>query len=99
MHSLPDEMELAKEKLLFVAPLVNPSRVQEYNKYQEDQRALEALDRDPGKEISAVLASRDSERLTAETLERDSHSTVIATLQGKESAASQALENSIEHVL
>jgi len=96
-NSLPGEMEYAKEQLLSVAPLANPSRVKMYNKYQEEQRALAVLARDREKQPTAF---RDSERPTAETLEHDSHSTIIAALPGKEAAPSQALvEQAIELIL
>jgi hypothetical protein len=96
-NGLAGEMALAKEKLFLVAPLVNPSRVQEYNRHQEDQRALAALDQ--GRENESTPFS-DSEGLATETLERDPHSPIITPLQEKEAAASQALvENTIEHVL
>jgi len=87
-NSLPGEMEYAKEQLLAVAPLADPSRVKMYNKYQEEQLTLATLARDRDKQTTA---SRDIERPTAETLERDSHSTMIAALPGKEAAPSQAL--------
>lgn len=96
-NSLPGEMESAREQLLAVAPLADPSRVKMYNKYQEEQRALAALARDREKQPAAY---RDSERRTAQTLERDSHSTIIAALPGKEAAPSQALvEEVIELIL
>lgn len=96
-NSLPGEMELAKEQLLAVAPLADPSRVKMYNKYQEERLASAALVRDREKQTTA---SRDSGRPTAETLERDSHSTIIAALPGKEAASSQALvEEAIELIL
>lgn len=96
-NSLPSEMEFAKEQLPAVAPLADPSRVKMYNKYQEEQLALATLARDREKQTTAY---RDSERPTAETLERDSHSTIISPLPGKEAAPSQALvEEVIELIL
>lgn len=94
-NSLPGQMEYAKEQLIAVAPLSDPSRVKMYNKYQEEQRALAALARDREKQTIAGVASRDSKQLAAETLERDSHSTIIAALPGKEAAPSQALVEAI----
>jgi hypothetical protein len=96
-NSLPGELEYAKEQLLFVAPLADPSRVKMYNKYQEEQLASATLARDREKQTTA---SRDSERPTAQTLEHDSHSIPVATLPGKEAAPSQALvEDVIELIL
>jgi hypothetical protein len=96
-NSLPGQMESAREQLLAVAPLADPSRVKMYNKYQEEQLALAALARDWEKQTTA---SRDIERPTAETLERDSHSIPVAALPGKEAAPSQALvEEAIELIL
>lgn len=96
-NSLPGQMEYAREQVLAVAPLADPSLVKMYNKYQEEQRALATLARDREKQTTAF---RDSQRPTAETLERDSHSTVIAALPGKEAAPSQALvEEVIELIL
>ncbi len=96
-NSLPGEKEYAKEQLLAVASLADPSRVKMYNKNQEEQRALAGLVRDREKQ---TIASRDSERPTAQTLGHDSHSTIIAALPGKEAAPSQALvEQVIELIL
>lgn len=96
-NELPGQMESAREQLLAIAPLADPSRVKMYNKYQEEQRALAALARDREKQTTA---SRDIERPTTETLERDSHSTITAALPGKEAAPSQALvEEVIELIL
>jgi hypothetical protein len=96
-NSLPAEMEYAKEQLLAVAPLADPSRVKMYNKYQEEKLALVTLARDREKQTTA---SRDSERPPAHALEHDSHSTIIAALPGKEAAPSQALvEQAIELIL
>ena len=96
-NSLPGEMESAREQLHAVAPLADPSRVKMYNQYQEEQRSLGALAGDGEKQTTA---SRDIERPTAETLERDSPSTIIAALPGKEAAPSQALvEEVIELIL
>ena len=68
-----------------------------YNQYQKEQNALTALDRDREKQPTA---SRDIERPTVQTLEHDSHSTIIAALPGKEAAPSQALmEQAIELIL
>ncbi len=94
---LPGEMEYAKERLLAVAPLADPSQVKMYNKYQEEKLALATVARDREKQPTAF---RDIERPPADTLERDSHSTIIAPLPGKEAAPSQALiEEAIELIL
>ncbi|MGH9969576.1 MAG: hypothetical protein ACREBG_17515 [Pyrinomonadaceae bacterium] len=99
-NSLPSEMETAREQLLAVAPLADPSRVKMYNQYQEEQRALAALARDREKQTPAAVASHDSKQSTAQTLEHDSHSTIITALPGKEDAPSQALvEEAIELIL
>jgi hypothetical protein len=96
-NSLPGQVESAREQLLAVAPLADPSRIKMYNKYQEEQRALAALVRDREKQTTAP---RDSERPTAQTLEHDSHSIPVAALPGQEAAPSQALvEEVIELIL
>jgi hypothetical protein len=96
-NSLPGQMESAREQLLAVAPLADPSRVKMYNKYQEEQRASATLARDREKQTTA---SRDSERPTAETLAHDSHSIPVAALPEQEAAPSQALiEQAIELIL
>lgn len=95
-NELPGQMESAREQLLAVAPLADPSRIKMYNKYQEEQLTLAALVRDREKQTTA----RDIERPTAKTLEHDSHSAIIAALPGKEAAPSQALvEEVIELIL
>ncbi|MGH9906706.1 MAG: hypothetical protein ACRD8U_14120, partial [Pyrinomonadaceae bacterium] len=95
-----DQMESAREQLIAVAPLADPSRVKMYNKYQEEQLASAALVRDREKQTPAAVASHDSKQSTAQTLEHDSHSTIIAALPGKEAAPSQALvEEVIELIL
>lgn len=95
--TLPGQMASAREQLLAAAPLADPSRVKMYNKHQEEQLVLAALARDREKQPTA---SRDIERTTAQTLERDSHSTIIAALPGKEAAPSQALvQQAIELIL
>lgn len=99
-RSLPDEMQMAKETLPAVAPLANPSRVNEYNRYQEEKSALSALKEDREKQTIAGTPARDRERLTGETLERDSHSNTLAALPGKEAAPSHELiEQAIELIL
>ena len=95
-NSLLDEMELAKEQILLVAPLANPSKIKEYNKYQEEQRTLAALARDRERQTTA---SSQNERSPAPTLQRDSHSIINAQPE-KETAPSDALvEKAIELIL
>jgi len=57
-NSLPGEIEYAKEQLLAVAPLADPSRVKMYNKYQEERLALAALARDREKPGCGFEASQ-----------------------------------------
>jgi hypothetical protein len=99
-NELPGQMESAREQLLAVAPLADPSRVKMYNQYQEEQLASAALVQDREKQTISGVASRDSKQPAAQTLEPDSHSSIIAALPGKEAASSQALvEEVIELVL
>lgn len=96
-RSLPDEMQMAKETLPAVAPLANPSRVNEYNRYQEEKRALIALKEDREKQTFAGMLSSSGER-PEETL--DSHSTITSASPGKEASPTQALvEEVIELIL
>jgi len=46
-NSLPGKMETAREQLLAVAPLADPSRVKMYNKFQEEQLVSAALAHKP----------------------------------------------------
>jgi hypothetical protein len=56
-NSLPGEIAYAKEQLLAVAPLADPSRVKMYNKYQEEQLALAALARDRKKQLRPAIVN------------------------------------------
>ena len=89
-NELPSQMEAARKQLPAVAPLADPIRVKMYNKYQEEQLASAARDRDREKQTTAGIASRYSKQSTAETLDHDTHSTIISPIPGK-AAPSQAL--------
>jgi hypothetical protein len=95
-NSLLDEMELAKEQIVILAPLANPTKIKEYNKYQEEQHTLAALAQARERQTTA---SSKNERSTAPTLEHDSHSIILAQ-PGKETTPSEALiEKAIELLL
>lgn len=83
--------------LLSVAPFANPILVKVYDRFQEEERARAAIVRDRDKQ---AIASHDGERSATETLEHDSHSTVIAALPRKEAPPSRELvEKVIELIL